>query len=150
MLFHSFVDEKREAYVIEHGFYEQLPKFKFITQALKCAEDEILKSYCNCADYAPYFDEIIEAEMRYNIQKDYIKIWHLFLQEYLTANSSIKNIMMKHFDLMYPNAWRVVRQLIALTYMKKMQNIVLFIMQNKKLKWLILNFYMNFIKEVVK
>src|SRR5438132_13939173 len=38
MLFHSFVDEQREAYIIAHGFYGKIPSFRFTTQSLKFAE----------------------------------------------------------------------------------------------------------------
>src|SRR5438552_12343909 len=55
MLFHSFVDEQREKYIVAHGFYGELPSFIFITQVLKFAEDIILKHYFTIAPYVSYF-----------------------------------------------------------------------------------------------
>ena len=65
MVFHSFVDERREAYVVENHFYKKIPNFKFSSQSLKFAEDEILKSYLDIFKYHAYFDAILAIGKAY-------------------------------------------------------------------------------------
>lgn len=49
MKYHSLVDEVREKYMIENGVYTFIPPSKYITQALKIFEDEVL--YQNVLDW---------------------------------------------------------------------------------------------------
>jgi hypothetical protein len=44
VLFHYFVDEKKEEYMLKNYIYEQLPQFRFISQSLKFAEDQLLRT----------------------------------------------------------------------------------------------------------
>src|SRR5579863_8628809 len=144
MLFHSFVDEQREAYIVAHGFYGKIPSFKFTTQSLKFAEDEILRTIFNSAHYRSYFNEIIAQERMYNIDEKHIKMWHTYLQEYVNGAYSCKDLIMKYFDMLEPNAWAIKRWLFMWIYATKMEKVVQFIAKNKWAKKLILDFYVNF------
>jgi|SRR5581483_6677611 len=147
MLFHAFVDEQREKYIVEQGFYEKLSDFKFVTQSLKFAEDEILRSLFDAAAYCAYFNIILKQEKAYNIAVKDIKRWHMFLKEYCSNNCSCKDLMMKYFDVVDPHAWWIKRWLFMQFYAYKMEKVVSFIVKDKWAKKAILNFYMNFAKK---
>jgi len=147
MLFHSFVDEQREAYVVAHGFYAKLSTFRFVTQSLKFAEDEILKARFDSTLYQHYFDDIVEGELGYNIDEQDIRAWHVFLQEYFKGSYSGKDLVMKFFDLNEPDAFWGKRWLFSWIYARKMQQVMLYIMENKQLNNLILSFYGSFSKK---
>ena len=144
VLFHSFVDEQREAYIVSHGFYDKLPQFTLITQSLKFAEDEILKTQFNSAHYEHYFDDIVAEEMSYNINEYNIRLWHTFLQDYCSGRYDLKTSFMKFFDLHEPNALFLKRWLFSWIYARKMQRIVSTIVNNKRMKYLILDCYLHF------
>lgn len=144
MLFHSFVDEQREAYVVENHFYEKIPSFKFTTQSLKFAEDDILKSQFDITSYISYFDKIIEQEKSFGITETNIKNWHNFLQGYFRGDYTQKDLFMKYFDLNDPDAWRVKRWVFSWYYARKCTQTMSFIAGDKKMTALILDFYLNF------
>jgi hypothetical protein len=144
MLFHSFVDEQREDYVVSKNFYEKIPKFRFTSQSLKFAEDEILKTSFNIANYTHYFDEIVAAQKNYNISEAHIRDWHNFLQGYFKGNYSGKYLILKYFDLNEPNAWYVKRLMFSWFYARKMQRVMTTIVNDTQMKDLILDFYLNF------
>ena len=144
ILFHSFVDEQREAYVVENHFYEKIPNFRFASQSLKFAEDEILKQLFNTKQYQSYFDKILKEEKAYNIPELYIRTWHTFLQGYFDGNYLSKELVMKYFDLYEPNAWFIKRYSFLWFYTRKIEQTVSTIMANTQLKELILDFYTHF------
>jgi len=144
MLFHSFVDEQREEYIVAQGFYKKLADFKFVTQALKFAEDEILRQFFDAAPYLFYFNEIIAEEKAFNIAEKDIKRWHIFLKEYCGGHYSCKDLMMKYFDLIEPNAWKIKRWAFMLFYVPQMNRVISFITHNKWAREKILNFYLHF------
>lgn len=144
MLFHSFVDEQREAYVVENHFYEKIPTFRFTSQSLKFAEDELLRTLYNTKQYQSYFDEIIEEERTYSIPDDDIHAWHTFLKEYFDENISSHELLMKYFDLHNPDAWSVKRCIFSWFYALKIEQTIFAIKTNAQLKKLILDFYWHF------
>lgn len=144
MLFHSFVDEQREAYVVEHHFYEMIASFRFTSQSLKFAEDEILKSKFDIEKYTPYFDGILEIERMYGIDEKHIQAWHTFLQGYFNGNYSGQDLIMKYFDLNEPDAYFIKRWLFSWYYARKMQSTMSDVIESEKMKSLILDFYEHF------
>jgi hypothetical protein len=144
MLFHSYVDEQRESYILKHKIYEQLPQFRFTSQSLKFAEDEILKPHFDVALYSAYFDDVLESELAYNISVEHVRSWHAFLQGYMRGDYSGHDLIMKYFDLNEPHAWLIKRWLFAWLYARKMNYTMSLIIDNKETKHLILNFYMHF------
>lgn len=147
MLFHSFVDEQREAYVVKNKFYEKISVFRFSSQSLKFAEDEILRQQLNISKYSAYFDDIIDAEKKFNISKEHIKRWHGFLQEYFDeahAKRGLKELIMQYFDLHEPHAWRIKRWIFSWYYARKISQAIAAITDNDQAKGLILDFYLHF------
>lgn len=144
MLFHSFVDEQREAFVVKNHFYEKIPNFKFRSQALKFAEDEFLKSYFDVLRYLPYFDEIIDEERHFQISDESIKNWHACLQAYGKGNYSGKDLLMKFFDLKEPRAWGIKRWMFSWFYLRKLDQSIFNLQKDEEAKSLILDFYLNF------
>jgi hypothetical protein len=51
---------------------------------------------------------------------------------------------MKYFDMAEPNAWSIKRWLFMWIYVKKMEQVISFIAEDRKAKKLILDFYVNF------
>jgi hypothetical protein len=89
MKYHSLVDEVREKYVLEKGIYDLIPESRFITQALKIYEDEIL--YANVSNWdkvSLYFDSILPEELKLVVDESGIKKWHSIIQEYFKQTPS--------------------------------------------------------------
>jgi len=147
MLFHSFVDEQREAWVIKNNFYQKIPNFKFSAQALKFAEDEILKSQFDITKYQAYFDDILPIEKTYDINETHIRTWHTFLQDYFKDKFSGRDLIMHYFDFNEPNAWFIKRWFFSWFYARKIQRTISQIVNNKQTKKLILDFYINFVNQ---
>lgn len=85
--YHSLVDEVRERYMIEKGIYTLIPTSKFITQALKVYEDEVLyPTVSTWAQITAYLDTVLidEKELVKDINK--IKMWHSLMSEYFKSN----------------------------------------------------------------
>lgn len=149
MLFHSFVDEQREKFIARHKLYDELPKFKFISQSLKLAEDKIIKDQFNIAQYHSYFSEILVYEKAFEINDIYVQTWHDFLQKYFKGDYSHKELIMKYYDLYEPDSWLIKRWFFSFLYANKMQKTLNTIVQDQKIKDMILDFYLNF-KEIIK
>lgn len=150
MLFHSFVDEQREKFIVEHKFYDKLPHFKFTSQSLKFAEDEILKSLFDISKYQSYFENILEDEKTFGIESDQIKNWHNFLQEYFKGHYTLKNLIMKYYDMHEPNSWAIKRWFFSFIYSRKIEKTISIILNSKESVDLILKFYLNFQKLITK
>lgn len=144
MLFHSFVDEKREEYIVQNNFYENLPRFKFMTQSLKFAEDQILMPLFDIKPYSSYFYEILDEEYKFNISNENLIKWHKFLQEYFNNKISCENLVMRYFDLNKPNSWRITRLFFSFYYARRINKSINKIVNNEHYKKLILDFYLNF------
>lgn len=146
LLFHSFVDEQRETYMIRHNVYQKLPQFRFSSQSLKFAEDELLKAHFDIAHYGNYFDDILDAETMYGIDVQHIRAWHTFLQGYCNGDYSGQDLIMQYFDLNEPDAWFIKRWLFAWFYARKMSHTMSLVIDTKETRDLILNFYLDFCK----
>lgn len=144
LLFHSFVDQVREKYMVELGLYELLPSFRFVTQSLKFAKDQILRSVCDASLYVDHFDEILPDERAYGIDEHHLKLWHRFLQNYLSGDYSIDDIIMKYFDLHEPDAWAIKRWFFSWFYARKIKRTITLIKKNRQMRQLLLDFYLNF------
>jgi hypothetical protein len=144
VLFHSLVDEQREAYVVANRLYEKMPEFRFTSQSLKFAEDELLKTRFDIAYYQSFFDTILEREKDYNIDEKHIQSWHGFLQEYFNGSYSGKDLIMKYFDLNEPNAWFIKRWVFSRFYARKMYKTMSVALHNEQIRKVLLDFYLNF------
>lgn len=83
MKYHSLVDEVREKYMIENGVYTFISPSKYITQALKIYEDEVL--YQNVLDWVQvisFLDKILADETSLVEDVGKIKMWQNLMQEY--------------------------------------------------------------------
>lgn len=148
MMFHSFVDEQREAYVVKNHLYDKIPAFRFTSQSLKFAEDELLKPRFHSIQYSGYFDDILDAEKAYGIDEQHIRVWHTLLQGYLKSEYSGHNFMMKYFDLNQPNAWLIKRWIFSWLYARKVQKTISFITHDTYLPDLLLDFYRHFVEKI--
>lgn len=96
--YHSLVDELREKYIIEKGIYSLVPDSKFITQALKIYEDEILYSKVSDWDEVIRFlDKVLPEETELTAQSDGVQRWHSLMQEYFKESPT--DISRKSFVL---------------------------------------------------
>lgn len=148
MLFHSFVDEKREEYIEQNGIYERLPKFRFTTQSLKFAEDKILRSLFDIAKYKAHFDKILPQEKNFKISDENISRWHDFLKGYFSKDISCRDLTVRYFDLHEPNSWFFKRWLVSWYYARKINSIVDDIVESEHyqdIKEKLKDFYINFI-----
>jgi hypothetical protein len=96
--YHSLVDEVREKYMVEKSIYTLIPSSKFITQALKTYEDEVL--YSNVSDWdcvIGYLNTFLPEETELVEQTDKVKAWHSLMQEYFKeppTDTSRKNFIL--------------------------------------------------------
>jgi len=83
MKYHSLVDEVREKYMVDKDIYSLIPSSRFITQALKIYEDEVL--YSNVSDWdqvIAFLGRELNEEIELVEQIDKVKAWYLILQKY--------------------------------------------------------------------
>lgn len=144
VLFHCFVDEVREKYIVKNKIYEKLPSFKFISQTLKIAEDEWLRSTIQTHSYSSYFDTIFEGERLYGISDENIEQWHTFLREYCDNSFSHYSLVMKYLELNKSTRWYLTK--VAGAFICKMA--IKKIVSNKEVKALMLDFYLNFLQHL--
>jgi hypothetical protein len=86
-LFHSFVDQLFDDFMIKHNIYEKLPKSQFTTQSFKLFADKVL--YKQMEQQLPniigYLDDVISEELLFKIKKKDIIKWHSFLKKYFSV-----------------------------------------------------------------
>ena len=83
--YHCLVDVVREKFMTEQDLYSLVPQSKYITQAVKCLEDEIF--YPEVSDWGVYSDmlhRILPEETAYGIPPDDVARWHQLLAEYFS------------------------------------------------------------------
>lgn len=84
MLFHSYLDLERERRIEQGQIYTLLPPAKFLTQAMKLFEDELLyEQLVQREKLQEYFRSILHEEEEYPIQTAYIRRWHELLSAYI-------------------------------------------------------------------
>jgi hypothetical protein len=86
--FHVLVDLIRENHMKQNNVYELLPESKYITQALKFYEDQVL--YDKEHDWnntITFFDSIILEEYAFGIPEQSLQKWHQLLKNYFSKQS---------------------------------------------------------------
>lgn len=85
VIFHSYVDDNREAYVRAREIYKLAPESEYIIHALKFFEDQMLyEKIQDWNEYVGFFDEILKGELGFGMSKETVREWHSILQEYLS------------------------------------------------------------------
>jgi len=82
MLFHSFVDETREAFLKESRIQKLLPNIPHISALLKGVEDNVLFQELPDRSFLRYFDTILDQEKEIVRNEQIIRNWHTALQNY--------------------------------------------------------------------
>lgn len=85
-LFHSYVDEQREAMVMEWGIYDHLQEVahaQHLASLLKYIEDDILYHRIDLLYAISCFNQVPEEEKQYGVDLKDLQRWHLFLTLYL-------------------------------------------------------------------
>ncbi len=75
--------------MIKNDVYKIIPDYKYITQALKTFEDEVL--YDKVGDWSEiknYFDTILPEEKDFGIKDEDLERWHKILKEYCSKSPS--------------------------------------------------------------
>jgi hypothetical protein len=133
MKYHSLVDEIREKYMIEKGIYTLIPSSRFVTQALKAYEDEVL--YSNGSDWSiviTYLNTLLPEEIGLVEKVDKVKTWHSLMQEYFKKPPA--DISRKNFILRFGFSEDIANEINGL--ISEMR-------QDSKIRGIILNFYEN-------
>ncbi|MDO8266062.1 MAG: hypothetical protein Q7T41_03930 [Candidatus Saccharibacteria bacterium] len=87
MLFHNLLDHKREEFLLSKNIYSLCPESKWLTQAVKFAEDKLL--YTKITDwkpYADYFNDILEQELTFDVAEIHLEHWHRTLKDYFSQD----------------------------------------------------------------
>lgn len=110
MIFHSFVDEKREAFMQANGVYQLIPRTISYIQALKFLEDEVL--YDRISDWpliASFMDTITPEESKYPIKQEDIARWHKVLKFYFLQKPDIeiRKKLLKEIDFSDENILQI-------------------------------------------
>ncbi|KKQ32333.1 MAG: hypothetical protein US49_C0010G0033 [candidate division TM6 bacterium GW2011_GWF2_37_49] len=86
-LFHSFVDQLFDDFMIKQNIYEKLPKSQFTPQSFKLFADKVL--YKRMRRQLPgiidCFDDVISEELSFEIKREDIIRWHSFLKKYFSS-----------------------------------------------------------------
>ena len=101
--FHAIVDRVREDFIINNGFYDIAPPHEnkwIIYTSIKYYEDLVYySSSTRWAEYASFFDEILEEEIEFGVERQVVLKWHEMLKDYLknfsTEESSIRTLMLR-------------------------------------------------------
>jgi hypothetical protein len=131
--YHSLVDEVREKYMVENGVYDLIPTSKFITQALKIYEDEVLyKKVLDWNKIIVFLDRVFNEETELVDQTNKINEWHALMQEYFKqapTDQSRKNFII---GVGYPEevAEEVNNLLVEMRKTPQIQEIVLNLYEN--------------------
>lgn len=92
MLFHSLIDEVREAFVVRSGVYDELPPSQLLAVALKICEDA--KTYTLSSDwrtYIGYLETIKPSEQTFGIPAQKLRQWHAMHAALFADPSPSKN-----------------------------------------------------------
>lgn len=86
--YHCLVDAVREKFVTERGLYALVPQSKYITQAVKCLEDEIYyPEVLSWAAYSNMLEKVLPEETAYGISPEDVTRWHKLLFGLLQQSS---------------------------------------------------------------
>ncbi len=98
MKYHSLVDDVREKYMVDNDVYTLIPSSRYITQALKTYEDELLYSKVSGWDsIVAYLNTVAPEELQLVEQIEKLRVWHSLMQEYFKespTDSSRKNFIL--------------------------------------------------------
>lgn len=92
MLFHSMIDETREAFVLRYRAYAGLPDSHLSTIALKICED--IQLYPKIKDwkiYTAYLSTIASQEKKFKIPLGKLRQWHAMHREFFAHPSMSEN-----------------------------------------------------------
>jgi hypothetical protein len=86
LLFHSYIDQERESFVVSQGLYDYISTFNSPVPAsqLKIAEDECLYPTANWKICVTSVGTIAEEEKTFGIDEDAIRQWHFALSYYFS------------------------------------------------------------------
>ena len=86
---HVLTDIVRNRFVLGHHAYSSVPNDKYLTEAFKFLEDEMLYGRLDDPqDAAKMFGEVLEPERAYGLADDEIVRWHARLSEYVSQAPS--------------------------------------------------------------
>lgn len=92
---HSLVDLTREKAVIDAKLYDIMPESKYLSQILKCYEDQLI--YNQVSDwqkYVDFFDQVSDLELTFGITQQTILQWHSIISESLSTASTDEKIIL--------------------------------------------------------
>ena len=92
MKFHSWVDETREQFVLDHALYDHFSNSPFRPTILKFFEDTQLYNKVNWTEIIPYFDTIQKEELTFGVPLETITQWHKMLQAYFSLPPTVESI----------------------------------------------------------
>ncbi len=91
--FHSYLDDAQNEFMLNRNIYELLPKSNLSVSALKFFEDGLLyHKIKNWNGIIEYFDDVLEEELDFGIEKEVIRRWHYHLQDTFGEVGVEKNI----------------------------------------------------------
>ncbi|MFC1842900.1 hypothetical protein ACFLYU_04545 [Candidatus Dependentiae bacterium] len=159
MLFHSLVDETRKKYMLQNRVYEIIPNTKNSIRCLKFFEDILVYDQIqNWDQIADYFDTILFEETLFGIPEHDIKKWHQLIQLYCKKRICPQNGLSLYLIFTYTKIPKIIINCFAYTAVKlrilpdKFTKVIQTIDQftkDKRLKYIILNFYNNF-EDIIK
>lgn len=111
---HVLLDEIREKYMQDKGIYNLTPNSKYITQALKFYEDQLLYQELTQIDnLSNFLNHIFQEEINFQIPIEDLQKWHSMIKKYI--NSKARSADIKQFLEMIPKGediWIEVSELL--------------------------------------
>ena len=90
ILYHSFVDDFRENWMVKNNIYKLIPSTHRATQAVKLFEDRYY--YRNINDWRQiisYYEDVLEDELGFDMNKEVVFKWHKALGSYFRATPTL-------------------------------------------------------------
>lgn len=93
VMFHSFLDEVREKYVVSKGLYAEIPDSKYVTQSLKLLEDRNLyEKVTNWKVFRGYFEEVSEEALSLRVSREDVTRWNKLLVRYFSKQPDEESV----------------------------------------------------------
>lgn len=111
LLFHSFIDELREKFMVENGVYDYIPNTHPATQAIKFLEEKFFyKDVKNWSEITRYYNVVLNEELDFGMPKEVIMFWHSLLVNFFHSSVTINDcvVLMKEIGIGPDNQREVV------------------------------------------
>jgi hypothetical protein len=124
---HVYIDKIREEYISQKGIYDLVPKTRESITAIKLFEDQLL--YDRIRDWetiSTYFNDVLEEEVDFGLQKPDIQKWHTLLQNLFHIKPELESLsrFMKGLNIDHSQSEAIHKEVLKLNENEGVQKII--------------------------